>query len=188
MKCAFFGLLLVSAPLSINAQSPVAQDPPPAAQATQSATAKGKVQDIDYANRTVTLKVKKGKVFTVKVGEGVRNLNQIRKGDQVTIHYQESVALGIHKTTEVPSHSEQHMLLTAHAKPAADRINTAKITGTVTSINRYRREIAVRLPQGKTRTLKVGKEIETFDHLQTGDQVVATYTDAFAINVTRSKT
>jgi Cu/Ag efflux protein CusF len=184
--CSWEPLLLGTAPLPATAQNQDSQTGPSGMQATESATATATVQGIDYKNRTVTLKGKGGNVFTVQVGEEARNFNQIKRGDLVTFHYRESLALAIHKSDEPPSAQEQETLMRAQPgqMPGGAAIKTTQVT-TVENINRNNREVTLRLPEGKTKTVKVGKGVGAFDRLQRGDQVVATYTEAIAIDVTR---
>ena len=179
-------LLLGAAPLPITAQDQAPPSTSPGVMATESVTARATVRDIDYKKRTVTLKGEEGKVFTIEAGEQVRNFNQIKKGDLVTLRYRESMALALRKSNEPPSASEQQALLGAPLgeKPAGARITQREVTATVENIDWDKREVTLRLPEDRTRKLRVGKDVEAFDRLQPGDQVVATYTETFEIDVT----
>jgi hypothetical protein len=55
------------------------------------------VEDIDYDTRHVTLKRPDGENITLKVGDAVKRLNEVKKGDHVVVKYTE--ALGISVTT-----------------------------------------------------------------------------------------
>jgi Cu/Ag efflux protein CusF len=180
------GLLLGAVPLPATAQDQDPQQMSAGVRNTESITRRATVEDIDYKDRTVTLKGEDGRVFTVEVGEEARNFNQIKKGDLVTFHYIESLALGLHKSTEPPSVSEQQTLMRAQPgqKPGGTAIKTTQATATVEKIDRKNREVTLQLPGGKIRTVKVAKDLKAFDSLQAGDQVVATYTEAIAIDVT----
>jgi hypothetical protein len=147
------------------------------------------VQDIDYENRTATLKGENGKVFTVKVGEEAKNFKNVKKGDLVTFTREESEALAIHKSDEPPSIREQQTLMRAQPgqRPGAVQTKTTQITATVDSIDRDKREVTLHGPEGNTMTLKVGKDVEAFDRLQPGDQVVATSVETYRIDVTKAK-
>jgi hypothetical protein len=173
--------------LGIIARSGIAQETSPQRQRAvqESIIRKATVQDIDHKNRTVTLKGEQGNVFTVKVGEEVKNFDQIKKGDQVTAQYTESLALGIRKSSEPPSASQQETLTRAQPgeKPAGTQVRTTEISATVENIDRDKREVTLRGPEGNTRKLKVGKDVQGFDNLKEGDQVVATYTEEFTIAV-----
>jgi hypothetical protein len=181
-------LLLGLAPLPAIAQQDQApQTPSSGFQATESATAQATVQNIDHKDRTVTLKGQNGKVFTVQVGEEARNFNQVKKGDLVTFHYVESLALAVDKSNEPPSASEQQMLMRAQPGqlPGGAAIQTTQVSATIENINRNTREVTLRLPEGQTKTVKLPKNSDALKRLQTGDQVTATLTDAVAIDVTQ---
>jgi len=45
----------------------------------------------------VTVKGPKGNVNTVKVGDHVKNLDQVKVGDQVVVRYTEAVAISVEK-------------------------------------------------------------------------------------------
>jgi len=53
------------------------------------------VEAIDYQKRTVTLKGPEGNVRTIKVGEGVKHLDQVKVGDQVVVRVTEAFALSV---------------------------------------------------------------------------------------------
>ena len=56
-------------------------------------TVKATAEAIDLQNRVVTLKGPKGNVFDLKVGEGVKNLPQVKVEDEVVAKYYESIAV-----------------------------------------------------------------------------------------------
>ncbi len=183
--CLLFGTGLTSTLAQDAAQDTEPQNVQPGIETATAVTGKGTVQDIDYKNRTVTVKGQNGKLFKVKVGEEARNFNQIRKGDQVTFRREESLALAIQKANEPATSGQQQTILRAPPgqKPSGAVINTTQITATVESIDRQKREVTLREPQGKTRTLKVDNA-EALDRLKPGDQVTATYTETFMVDVT----
>ena len=156
-------------------------------QASDSKTITATVEDVDAATRTVTLKGEGGKTVTVECGDEVRNFDQIKKGDQVTVQYYQSVALGLRKPGEAPSAEEQSALLRSEPgqKPGGMAIKSVQLSATVESIDKATREVTLKGPNGKTRTVKAGDEVKNFDSLKEGDQVVATVTEALAIGVSK---
>jgi hypothetical protein len=155
--------------------------------ASDSRTVKATVEDVDEATRTVTLKGEGGKTVTIKCGDEVKNFDQIKKGDQVTAKYYQSVALGIRKSDEPASTEEQRAVLRAEPgqKPGAAMIKTVQVSATVENIDKAKRELTLKGPEGKTKTVKVGEDVKNFDQLKEGDQVVATVTEALAMGVTK---
>jgi len=55
------------------------------------------VEAIDYQKRTIALKGPAGNVRTLKVGDAVKNFQQIKKGDQVVLRFMEALALAVVK-------------------------------------------------------------------------------------------
>ena len=155
--------------------------------ASDSKTIKATVEDIDPSTRTVTLRGEGGKTVTVQCGDEVRNFDQIKKGDQVTAKYYQSIALGLRKAGEPPSAEEERAVMRADPgqKPGAAAMKTVQVTATIESIDRATREVTLKGPEGKTKTIKVPDEMKSFDSLKEGDQVVATVTEAFALAVSK---
>jgi hypothetical protein len=153
--------------------------------ASDSKTIRATVEDIDPATRTVTLKGEGGKTVEVECGDEVKNFDQIKKGDQVTIKYYQAVALGLRKSDEPPSTETQSAVLRAEPgqKPGGMVFKTVQVSATIESIDKATREVTLKGPEGKTKTVKVGEEVKNFDSLKEGDQVVATVTQALAIGV-----
>jgi hypothetical protein len=150
-------------------------------------TIKATVEDVDQATRTVTLKGENGKTVSVKCGDEVRNFDQIKAGDQVTVKFYQSVALALRKSDEPPSAEEQRAVLRAEPgeKPGGAVIKTMQVSATIESIDKATRQVTLKGPEGKTKTVKVGDEVKNFDNLKEGDQVMATVTEALAIDVSK---
>lgn len=168
-----------------NQNNQSSQPGEPVLKTSDSITRKATVQDIDYQNRTVTLKGEAGRTFTVKVGDQVKNFNQIKPGDVVTARYYESTAVAVRRSNEPPTATERQSVFAAAPgeRPEGMRVQTRQITATVDKIDRDNREVTLRMPDGSTKTIKVGQGVQGFDRLQEGDQIVATYTEQLAIAV-----
>jgi hypothetical protein len=55
-----------------------------------------RVEDIDYHSRRVTLKMPQGDTMSLKVGDLVKSLNEIKKDDEVVVWYTQAVAISVH--------------------------------------------------------------------------------------------
>lgn len=191
------GLLLASAGTRITAQEQTnpgdqkekqtAQPSLPALKAGESVTAKGTVQDIDRAKREITLKKEDGATVTFKAPESVRNFDQIKTGDVVTAKYSESIAVAVRKSDEPPSATGRESIERAAPgqKPGIKKTGTIQISAAIEKIDRDTREVTLKGPEGKTRTVKVPEEVKKLDELKEGDQVVLTATESLAIEVTK---
>jgi hypothetical protein len=55
------------------------------------------VDNVDYQTRTVTVTGPRANTESFKVSDTVKNLNQVKQGDQVVLHYTQAVALSVEK-------------------------------------------------------------------------------------------
>jgi hypothetical protein len=99
--------------------------------------------------------------------------------------YYESVAVNVYKAGEAPSEVERTDVL-ATAKPgekpggiAASRVT---VTATVQSIDKKNQTAVLMGPDGKTVKVKV-ENPKNLENVNTGDEVVITYTQSYAISV-----
>jgi hypothetical protein len=149
------------------------------------ATVSATVQKVDLKNRVVTLKGPEGNVFDLQVGEEVKNLPQVRKGDEVVATYYESIGITVKKPGEAePGISTSEDLRTAKPgeKPAAVGARQVTIVATVVGLNKKKSTATIKGPRGKTVTVTV-KDRKKLDNVAVGDMVEVVYTEALAITV-----
>jgi Cu/Ag efflux protein CusF len=194
--------IVVACGLSLTAcakrSPPPAPPPPPVAMATLSGgpnslsssntiSATATVQSIDRRTRMVTLRRSDGELIRFNVGDDVRNLPQVRKGDLVNVTYYESVALHLRK----PGHG--HMGVTvdedaAHAQPgelpAGAVGREVKVTSKVVKVDRRNRSVTLELPGGEHITFAV-EDASQLRRIKVGDLVKATYREAIAVAVNK---
>jgi hypothetical protein len=149
------------------------------------------VEAIDRDNRLVTIKGPAGRMTTIRAGEEVKNLPQVKVGDQVNIKYYEGTVLKI-----FPPGEEQPELGTeveAGGASAAPGEKPAGIVGSVTTttveimeVDPYKKTISFRSPDKGYRTVTVkDSHLEHYlKELKKGDVVQAVTTEAVAIAVT----
>jgi len=104
---------------------------------TETAQIKAKVEDVDTAKRTVTLKGPRGNTVTLKADESMENFDQIKKGDQVVATYIESMAVFVAKAGEKPVTGEVEVVKAAPkgAKPSLIAVDTVQETLAVAGID-----------------------------------------------------
>jgi hypothetical protein len=152
---------------------------------TDVSVAKATVEAIDYDKRTVTLKGPEGNTLTLKVDKNAKNFDQVKKGDQVTAEYYESVAVFVRKPGAEPGAAglETVQVAPPGQKPAGMVVNTSELTATVAAIDYKKRTVTLKGPEGNTKTLKVDKSVKKFNNIKKGDDVVVRVTEAVAISV-----
>ena len=142
----------------------------------------GTVEAVDLANRVVTIKGSKGRIVDLKVGEEAKNLDQVKVGDKVVAKYYESIAFRLKKPGEAAGVKTEEAMVTAKPGevPAAVLANQVTVTATIQDISPKKTYVTLKGPDGKTVDVKV-KDPKNVEKLKVGDQVVITYTQAFAI-------
>ncbi len=145
-------------------------------------TATVTVAKIDYKTREVKVKATDGKEYKFVASTDVKNLDQVKKGDVITVVYTEALAY------EVKSHGDNTGVTTAAAaankgeKPAAAVAQQTTVTVTITAIDTKAPSVTIKEPDGTVETIKV-KDPSKLNGIKVGDVVDLTYTEAFAIKV-----
>lgn len=161
------------------------QTPTPDLSVRDTITGTATVQAINLQTREVTLKDQKGRVFTIKASDEVRNLPQVQVGDRVVVTYQEDLAIyltgkvgtGISTRTDAVSAGRAQ----PGQRPAGVVRDTTRITANIISVNKQKRQVLVR---GATRTVQV-KVPPDFDitRFKVGQEVEAEFVQELAIAV-----
>jgi hypothetical protein len=164
-------------------QSPAAAGGKPGVVVADVIEVRAKVDAVDYDKRLVTLTGPH--TVVVKAGPQVRNLDQIKAGDQLVIRHLESVALFVRKSGEPPHASEVAVVEVAAKgqKPGGIMVDTVEVTGRVEAIDYAKRKLTLIGPGGKAKTVKVDPAVKRFKEVKKGDEVVLRHTEAFAIAV-----
>ena len=190
--------LTILAAASLLTMPVLAQDKAPAATAAptvsaiadamgvrEKVTATAVVQAVDQKNRTLTLKGEDGKVFTIKVGDEVRNLAQVRAGDTVKATYHQALALSLDMVQGTGINQRIVTVSTSRAPtgamPSGAVEEKVEMIGTILAVDKAKRTVLV---QGAVHhvTLQIPADMDVKD-LKAGDQVRATYTQELAIAV-----
>lgn len=144
------------------------------------------VEDIDMTARTVTLKNEVGEVKTVTCGPEVRNFDQIRKGDKVTLTVSQYAEVTVMKGTDVAPVGEEDVEVARAPlgeKPAAIIEASLKVMAVVEDINYESRIVTLKGPE-RMMMVKVGPEAENFDNVKKGDNVYVELDEIVEIVVT----
>lgn len=188
--------LLLSAAMLATPLLACAQNAPQAAIVTVAGPAKvgvaqavqlqGKVKSIDEQSREVVVVGPQGNAISAMLGTEVRNFDQIRVGDLVTLTYTQGLIMELHKAENNGMRSrvesEQAVRAKPGEKPAGAIQRTIHIVANVVAIN----------PKAQTVTLKGAKqtvELAVSDpallkDIRVGNQVKAVYSEAVALEVT----
>jgi len=142
------------------------------------------VEKVDLKQRLVTLKGPEGNEVTIHVDKRVKNLPQVKKGDELVVDYLQSVAVDLHKPGEPPAVSSASGIETAKPgeKPGAVAVRRVHATATISAIDAASSTVTLTGPRGNAFPVKV-KDTARLEGLKVGDAVDVTYTEALAIAV-----
>jgi len=143
------------------------------------------VEKLDLASRLVTLKGPEGKMVTLVVGPGVKNLPQVKVGDLVVVGYYESVAYEVKRpgqTSPAMAVSDASATARQGEKPAGIREQVVTITTKIEAIDKKTPSVTLKDPAGELTVVKV-KDPKKLESVKVGDLVEITYTRAIAVSV-----
>jgi hypothetical protein len=149
-------------------------------------TVKAKVNAVDLAKREVTVTGPLGRTVVLKVDERVKNLPQVKAGDELVLKYAEAVSLDVRKggdagrekvvTTTAP------VTAPAGAKPGVAAARQERLTANIEQLDAKRQVALVQGPGGRYVEVKV-KDPAVFKSLAVNDKVDVTFTEAVLIEV-----
>jgi len=144
-----------------------------------------KIEAVDQANRTVTLKGPMGKVVTLKVDPKVKNLAQVKAGDELIVKYAEAVSVKLEKNVEGRSATTTTtgpVSAPAGSMPKGGMATQTTIVANVQSVDAKKQEVLLEGPGGRFVEVKV-KDPAVFASIKANDKVAVTYTEAIVMEV-----
>jgi hypothetical protein len=151
-------------------------------------TITAKIEAIDLANRVVTVKGPLGRVVSIKVDDRVKNLAQVKAGDEIVLKYTEAVSVALVKsgggrsqttTTTAP------VTAPAGAKPGAAVAQQTRIVARIEKIDPSG-VVLLEGPNSRYAEVKV-KDPNVLKGIKAGDDVEITYTEAIVVDVVAPK-
>ncbi len=152
---------------------------------TDTVTMEAKVVAINQKTREVTLQGHDGQKRTITVGDEVKNLPQVKKGDMVTVAYRRAIVAKLIKNGKAkPDAAAGEELYTAKPgeMPAAVGAQVVHIIATITDIDKVKQEVTLKGPKGRSAVVAV-KDPTVLDRVKKGDLVEIDYTEAIAVAV-----
>ena len=137
----------------------------------------------------VTLERADGSLIKFRASDEVRNLPQVKVGDEVSVTYYEALAYEVKKPGEAaPGAAVAEGLERAELgeKPGGAGARVTTITATIAAIDKAAMTVTLRSPDGDTTTIKA-RDPQKLDRVAIGDLVEITYTEALAISVETPK-
>jgi len=165
--------------------------PPPSGTVSENlVSATATVKALDLKTRRVTLQRADGSLLKFTAGDDVRNLPQVKVGDEVTVTYYEALAYEVRKPgAAAPGATVAEGAARAQLgeKPAGAAGRVTTVTATIVAVDKAAMTVALRGPDGDLTTIKA-RDPQKLDRVAVGDLVDITYTEALAISVETPKT
>lgn len=178
-------------PQPAEASAPAPRSMPgPVTAAAAGVTLQGQITALDKSSRAVTVTGADGGSLSFVAGPDVRNFNQLKVGDNVTLDYRAAVALDLQ-----PAGSGEVGVTTSQAGtvpvrgaiPGGARSNTVNIVTEVVAVDPVANTIALRGPSGNTQLIAVEREDlrAKLLNVKRGDLLRISYTEAVALGIRR---
>ncbi len=146
------------------------------------------VTHLDIATRTMSLKTDAGEEHTVVVSTDVRNLPQVKVGDRVTVGYYEAIGAEMRKPGDSTTETVELAADRAQAGQRPGGVIAAVQTIPVTIVAVDSKTSTVRFygsdKQVRSITVERPEAKAYIKKLKAGDEVVVTYSEAVAVEVT----
>jgi hypothetical protein len=149
----------------------------------------GTVTKIDKKTRTIFFKNSEGESKFV-AGPEIKNFDQIKTGDRLSVTYEIAVAIELIKTKSdgIRSKVETSTEITSKPgeKPTRTISNTTTIIADIIKVDRAKKLVSVKGPSGKVTVVTVKNPLLLAD-VNVGEQVRVIYFDAMAGSITTPK-
>jgi len=145
------------------------------------------VEKIDLEKRKVRLLLENGKEKTFKVDKDVQNLDQIKVGDHLKMVYTEEIIILIGKSNETPGAASAGEVGVAPrgAKPGIVMVETSALSAKILAVDPQKHTVTLEDPDGKKKTVKLGKKVGNIDQLKPGESVDMVMTESLVIDIVK---
>jgi Cu/Ag efflux protein CusF len=149
------------------------------------------VESVDVATREVTLKGPEGHLVTFTAGDKVERLNEVKKGDQVTVEYYIGIAGELRPPTEAEK-AEPYVVLKDEARapkseaPAGAVLHSVRVVATVDALDLTAQTVTLKGPMGRYLTVRVDDPAK-LTKAKIGDTVVVVATEGLAVSLVKAK-
>jgi hypothetical protein len=174
-----------NAPAPTTAPTAASQSLPSGTISSNLVTATARVKAIDQQTRYVTLERADGSEVMLYADDTVRNLPQVKVGDEVKVSFYESLAYEVKKpgtATPGATVAEETARAKVGEKPAGAGARVTTIVATIIDIDKAAGTVTLHGSTGRETTIKA-RDPRNLDRVAVGDLVEITYTEAVAVSV-----
>ena len=145
------------------------------------------VEAVDYATRTVSLKLADGTYETIVAPASVERFDAIKVGDTLTARYYDNIVLRVKKPGEKDVNTGGEAITkTPGTSPSATAATQRTITATITAIDMKVPSITLTGPNNWKYSSKV-QDVNALKTVKVGDKLDITWTEALLVGFTPAK-
>jgi hypothetical protein len=147
---------------------------------------KGIVLGNDYQAHLLTVQGSNGQLHEFTLPAAAANQFKVNVGDTVTVRFVESTVLWMRRPGDasVPSPPEK-ITVTPAGLPDINEVKIVNVVCKITGVDMKTRTIAFANPSGKIYSFKVNPGVTAFNTAKVGDQMILSYNEATAIDITK---
>lgn len=184
---AAFGVALAQPVTAQQGDQPVAPrvTPDSPVYSGRAVTTRGTVESVDRQTRTIVIKDEDARLSSLRVGPDMPNFDKLAKGTKVTVRYAEAMLVSL-GNTDTPPKPQVDRRAAPQApqgnQPAMRDVQHTRVMGEITEIDGKRNRIRLQTAKGEDILMAV-PDPKRVAGLNEGDEVVATYIEAFALAI-----
>ena len=190
-KVLLLAAAALTAPFAVQAQNQtqavvVVEKAPGAGAVSEAVQLQGKIKSVDKKRRSVVIVGPNGNEMQMNLSDEVRNFDQIKVGDLVTLTMMHAIALELRKVANNGIRervdSENAVVARPGEKPGVMVEKSVRVIANVVAVNGKAQTVTLRGPK---RTVELAvKDPAMLQNVKVGDQVEGVYTEAVALTVT----
>jgi len=192
-RVLFTSTTLLAAAAQADDQASGAQQPvtvhtsgkPGTVVASQSENLAAIITAVDPTKREISLQGQNGRIENMRVGDAVKNFDQLKVGDAVLVQFYRGLALTLQSPDSAAVAPQGEAVAGSAApgeKPAGAVAAVIRGTVTIKTIDSKTRIVTLVGPEGREFRVKAGPKVQ-LGKVKVGDKVFAEYGEALAISV-----
>jgi hypothetical protein len=121
------------------------------------------------------------------VDKSVQNLDQVKVGDHLKISYTEETIIVVGESNGAASQAEAGEVGVAPkgANPGIVMVDTSALSAKVLAVDPQKRRVTLEEPDGKKKTVKLGKKVTNLDQLKVGDSIDMVMTESLIVDIVK---
>lgn len=145
-------------------------------------TMRGEIESIDRETKTLLVKGSDGRITMLRVDRSVPNFGKLEKGNKITARYTEATLLSIAPIELQAQPSTSPEQATEQTPAPLPPVEPSRMTAKVTDVDPGTNKLTLQAPKGEEIRMNV-RDKRVLSELKKGDEVVATYIDAYAVSI-----